>query len=67
MALESDLKLEIEQLRSELAISEKLESKSRERQLELEAQNAKMKKEQLLIVIHLSQPEKLKFTYYWPP
>ena len=45
MASESDLKLEIEQLRSELAISEKLESKSRERQLELEAQNAKMKKE----------------------
>ena len=41
----SNLKTELEQVQSELAITEKLSEKSRERQLELEEKNAKLKDE----------------------
>ena len=41
----SNLKTELEQVQSELAITEKLSEKSRDRQLELEEKNAKLKDE----------------------
>ena len=44
-----DIKTELEQLKSELAISEKLGEKARQRQLELEESNAKLKDEILVL------------------
>ena len=45
MADAAALKLELEQLRSECAISEKLESKARERQLELQSEVSNLRAE----------------------
>ena len=44
-----DIKTELEQLKSELAISEKLGEKAKRQQLELEESNAKLKDEILVL------------------
>ena len=56
----SNLKTELEQVQSELAITEKLSEKSRERQLELEEKNAKLKDEIVGLKIDLEGKSRLE-------
>ena len=55
-----DIKTELEQLKSELAISEKLGEKARQRQLELEESNAKLKDEILLLKENVGNTKKME-------
>ena len=55
-----DIKTELEQLKSELAISEKLGEKARQRQLELEESNAKLKDEILVLKENVGNTKKME-------
>ena len=55
-----DIKTELEQLKSELAISEKLGEKARQRQLELEESNAKLKDEILVLKENVGNTKRWK-------
>ena len=55
-----DMKTELEQLKSELAISEKLGEKARQRQLELEESNAKLKDEIVLLKENVGDTKKME-------
>ena len=55
-----DIKTELERLKSELAISEKLGEKARQRQLELEESNAKLKDEILVLKENVGNTKKME-------